>query len=396
MKTLKYNQNLIVIVANKHVNVQKNRNSSFKVITSTLNNLSPFNATKANIEEAMQEEDDYVEEAMLFIYNEYGQLIKEFETFMLDDYERECFNFQVYDFCVDEENDHMYLSTKQYGILRFDIKNKNYYFEDILFNGRLDLSELFSAQNMHKCQATCLNLIENEKNFSCSMKTTGKRRLIFNDRLFKRIISVQVDLNVQFNESQNFESNFSMKLRTNLIKCNINAGLTLDQRFVRQMISTETELICLFDDLNLINIYDLKTLLLKRSNNKKINLTSRLKNSFCLALDSYDSLYSTDGECIFNLDYIEFKSNKRIRPLIKKGENLSHIISWMSILTNSKLVLLSDAVQMENSFLFILKPVTTNSLVSPSVNKTVDSKNMPPRVDNENSEWTNVPLSVAN
>lgn len=187
-----------------------------------------------------------------------------------------------------------------------------------------------------------------------------------------------------------------MKLRTNLIKCNINAGLTLDQRFVRQMISTETELICLFDDLNLINIYDLKTLLLKRSNNKKINLTSRLKNSFCLALDSYDSLYSTDGECIFNLDYIEFKSNKRIRPLIKKGENLSHIISWMSILTNSKLVLLSDAVQMENSFLFILKPVTTNSLVSPSVNKTVDSKNMPPRVDNENSEWTNVPLSVAN
>lgn len=32
MKTLKYNQNLIVIIANKHVNVQKTRNGSFKKI----------------------------------------------------------------------------------------------------------------------------------------------------------------------------------------------------------------------------------------------------------------------------------------------------------------------------------------------------------------------------
>ena len=42
---------------------------------------------------------------------------------------------------------------------------------------------------------------------------------------------------------------------------------------------------------------------------------------------------------------------------MKKGENLSHIISWMTLLTNMKLILLSDAVQMENSLLFILNPV---------------------------------------
>lgn len=211
MKTLKFNQNLIVIVANKHVNMQT-RNTSFKAITSTLNNLSPFNVSK-NIEEAILEEDDYFEEAMIFIYNEYGQLIKEFESFMLDETTRESLNFQVYDLCVDEENDHLYLSTKQYGnynfsddpfkklsssfqnflgILRFKIKNKNFYFEDILFDGRIDLNELFIAQNMNKCKPTCLNLIENENHFSDSMKSTGKRRLIFNDRFFNRIIIIQV------------------------------------------------------------------------------------------------------------------------------------------------------------------------------------------------------------
>lgn len=116
MKTLKFNQNLIVIVANKHVNMQKNRNSGFKVITSTLNNLSPFNATYAkNIEEAMMDEDDYFEESMIFIYNEYGQLIKEFNSFQANVVDRQMLNFKVYDFCVDEDNDHMYLSTKQHG-----------------------------------------------------------------------------------------------------------------------------------------------------------------------------------------------------------------------------------------------------------------------------------------
>ncbi len=115
MKTLKYNQNLIVILANKHVDIQKN---SFKAIKSTLNNFSPFNgAYLKDSDYDLIEEDIYVEEAMLFIYNEYGQLIKKFNSFQLNEYndERELLCFKVYDFSVDEENDHMYLSTKRHG-----------------------------------------------------------------------------------------------------------------------------------------------------------------------------------------------------------------------------------------------------------------------------------------
>lgn len=388
MKSLKYNHNLIVIIASKHVN--KIRNSSFRVITSTLNNLSPFStANTTNLKEELIDEtcvadsEDFVEESKIIVYDEFGQLYKEFNSFLISENNitnnnnnnnnvdivnnRELFNFKINDLCVDEENDHLYLSTKKYGILRFEIIKKNYYFEDLIFNGRLDLSELFSAENnTNKFYPTCLNLIENESIFSDSMKTTNKRRLIFNDRLSKRIISIQIDLKTTNNllKKETETLSFTEKLLNNLIKCNINAGLTLDQRYVRQMVSTESELICLFDDLNLVNVYDLKTLLLKRttnnnnnSSNTKLNNLSAKKNLFCLAVDSFNYLYSTDGECIFNLDTSELKPNKRIRPLIKKGENLSHIISWMTLLTNMKLILLSDAVQMENSLLFILNPV---------------------------------------
>ena len=124
---------------------------------------------------------------------------------------------------------------------------------------------------------------------------------------------------------------------------------------------TQNELICLFDNCgsNIINIYNLKTLQFKRSN-QKANLESKnsysYKNTtFCLTLDSDYFLYSTNGKSIFNLDYVNFKKNNKINPSIRQGENLSHTITWMSILTNSKLVLLTDAIQMENSMLFILK-----------------------------------------
>jgi hypothetical protein len=129
------------------------------------------------------------------------------------------------------------------------------------------------------------------------------------------------------------------------------------------MVSTTDELICVFDDLSLINVYNLKTLQLKRTNRSIINMNEKRnkslkKNVMCLTLDSDMNLYSTNGKSIFNLDYLDFKQRKRISPSIKKGENLSHTICWMTILTNSKLVLLTDALQMENSMLFILKPAS--------------------------------------
>jgi hypothetical protein len=133
------------------------------------------------------------------------------------------------------------------------------------------------------------------------------------------------------------------------------------------MVSTTDELICVFDDLSLINVYNLKTLQLKRTNrsligmNEKQRNKSLKKNVMCLTLDSDMNLYSTNGKSIFNLDYAGFRQRKRISPSIKKGENLSHTICWMTILTNSKLVLLTDALQMENSMLFILKSASASA-----------------------------------
>ena len=129
------------------------------------------------------------------------------------------------------------------------------------------------------------------------------------------------------------------------------------------MVSTSDELICVFDDLSLINVYNLKTLQLKRTNRALIGMNEKRnkslkKNVMCLTLDSDMNLYSTNGKSIFNLDYFDFKQKKRISPSIKKGENLSHTICWMTILTNSKIALLTDALQMENSMLFILKPAS--------------------------------------
>ncbi len=151
MKSLKYNQNLIVILANKHVDIQKNYNR-FKTIKSTFNNFSPFNGTHLkDVEDNSSEEDIYVEEATLFIYNEYGQLIKNFNSFQLNasNDERKLLNFKVYDFTIDEENDHMYLSTKKHGKNQFFIflkLLKLVYFQ-IYFYGKSSLSFLYCIVN---------------------------------------------------------------------------------------------------------------------------------------------------------------------------------------------------------------------------------------------------------
>ncbi|CAF0774454.1 unnamed protein product [Brachionus calyciflorus] len=311
MKSLKYNQNLIVILGVKQLSSYRLRNS---------------------------------EEFKFLIYTEYGQLLKEFNSYLLnnDSGHRENFKNKIYDFCIDEENNHLYITTKEDGILRFSIRDTNHYLEDLVFDGRVDLSEMYEQEE--EIFPTCLSLIEDESMFKESMKTSGKRRLVFYDRISKRVITFQVDLT-----SQMSKENFS------IIKCYLNAGLTIEKQFIRQMVSTSSELICLFDDLNLINGYNLKTLQLTRTNQHQTKKSCKNTN-MCLTLDSVGYLYSTDGKSIFNLDY-DFEQQKRIRPSLGKGNNLSHTITWITLLTNSKLVLLTDALQMENSLLFILKPV---------------------------------------
>ena len=167
-----------------------------------MNNLTPFlgtaatttttttNAPSSSTDDVTATDDDdaeYVDESKLLVYDEYGLLVKEFGA--------ELFHFKAFDLCIDEENDHLYVSTRKYGIIRFDILEDNFYFEQIRFDGRLDMSELFEA---NKYFPTCMNLVENEEVFGDSMRTTGKRRLIFNDRDSQRIISVQVRIFLTF------------------------------------------------------------------------------------------------------------------------------------------------------------------------------------------------------
>ena len=158
MKSLKYNQNLIIILAYKQFNGTTRAKSNFmnintnngpfnmnfknKLTTTTRNNegnILQFNDINEydnlNYDQDFDVDDDF-EEMKIFIYNEFGQLLKEFDSFICSnnktDYKqyqnkaysnqnRQQFNFKIYDFCVDEEFNHLYLSSKKFGILRFYI-----------------------------------------------------------------------------------------------------------------------------------------------------------------------------------------------------------------------------------------------------------------------------------
>ena len=214
MKSLKFNQNLIVVLAYK----QTTSATKYKILASTLNNLSPFgqkeeillnennlgNILKENTPSPTPADTDSdldLDFDMKFlVYNEFGELLTELNSFVYDpscmlnqqnsqrmsmpnmdgQLPQRCpLSFKVSDFLVDEEYDHLYLSTKKHGILRFKIVENNFYMEDLIFDGRLDLSELYDEQNrVLKCVPTCLSLVENETVFKDSIRTTGNFRLL--------------------------------------------------------------------------------------------------------------------------------------------------------------------------------------------------------------------------
>lgn len=96
MKSLKFNQNLIIILAIKqNMKVIK---KNYKIISSTLNTFTPFavnngdNVGNGNLitpcfepNEDQSSLDEYCaeEEPKLFIYNEYGQLLREFNSYLV-------------------------------------------------------------------------------------------------------------------------------------------------------------------------------------------------------------------------------------------------------------------------------------------------------------------------
>ena len=131
------------------------------------------------------------------------------------------------------------------------------------------------------------------------------------------------------------------------------------QQTIFQIFTTNSEIICLLNDLVTIQVYYLATGLFKRDNKHKLSLFS-IDTIQALAIDSDYNIYSTDGYKLYSIDLNTFdlynicetldnNCNSNRRPLFNS-------IVLMDILINGKIILLKDVVQTENSVLYILNP----------------------------------------
>jgi hypothetical protein len=261
--------------------------------------------------------------------------------------------------CVDEDNSFLYVSTNNHEILRFKYSDS---FTDLLFDCVLDI-DLINLST-----PTCLNLI----------KTKANTYLLYSDRANKRLTSIKVPSNDSLKDGK--------------IKCELEWGVTVDQNlYVYQIVLTNTELVCLLNDFSTIQVYDAVTRVLKRDNKdilkRKCAKSSLRIHYFCT--DSDYNFYTTNGHSFLCMDINTFKFYQKFKPLRYDANsgpannniiNLNHSnskasclangshtngtsviplfesISFMKILTNGRLVLLKDAIQTENSELFIMKP----------------------------------------
>jgi hypothetical protein len=257
--------------------------------------------------------------------------------------------------CADEENSYLYVSTNNHEILRFKYLNN---FSDLLFDCVLDIDLL------NLSTPTCLYLI----------KTKAQTYLLYSDRLNKRLTSIKIPSNERPTDGK--------------MKCELEWGVTVDQHlYVYQIIPTNTELVCLLNDFSTVQVYDAATRVLKRDNRellkKKCGNSSFRIHYFCI--DSDFNFYTTNGHSFLCMDINTFKFYQKFKPLhqdavrnqsnnvinlnrpqgktgLSNGINgpstaapLFESISFMKILNNGRLVLLKDAIQTENSELFIMK-----------------------------------------
>lgn len=401
MKTLKFNMNLTLVLVNTSTN-NDNEQQFETILKSTLNSLYTSslaffksslttNTTTTNHNNntteaiSLNAEFIYCEKYetnldqngfKLLVFNEYGKLIKEFDSFSIGENnvnsrnKRVLFDFKVYDFAVDEQFNHFYLSTRKHGILRFNIVDRGSvnYLDELVFDGRLDLSE-FSRD----CFPTRLALIENEEHakFRETVLTSGKRRLVFQDRCSNRLVSIQCDLNHhtkrEMIDSNSLESIKMLDDNEGLysrhrITCAVNSGLTLNKNFIKQMLCTTVNLICLFES-NVVCVYNVKTLQLIKEiqfSSASVNFYKQLTCLCCVTATDLSSsssslststlFYASNGRSCFQFDAAKI-SRKWKPPSTMLGEGL---IGWMEILANGKLVLLTDSLQMECASLCFL------------------------------------------
>ena len=153
--------------------------------------------------------------------------------------------------CVDEVNTHLYISlNKPSQIYRFFYSNN---FGYLILDGVLDLTEL---NQMRNSTPTCLHLVTNN---SLSAATPNDDRILFfGDRLNRCLTSIKVSVNSVCNSQQ---------LSFNKIKCEPLRSVTVDEKFYpSQILTTNNEIVCLFDDLATVQIFDLLTYLPTRDN----------------------------------------------------------------------------------------------------------------------------------
>jgi hypothetical protein len=358
--TLKlHSSNLIIISVNKYMNrhrrsssglfaqiknqifFTKTSDSGMKRSESFFNDDDLMESEYSIIDKTDTYEDD-TDDSKLIVYTEFGELVNQISCYYLDNEKqlRKEFYFHILGMCVDEINSHLYLSLNKPSLIyRFSYSNNLNF---LILDGILDLNEL---NQMRNTTPTCLTLFT-------SNNSNDYRILFFGDRLNKCLTSIKVSLKAS---NENNEQLLSYKK----IKCEPLRSVTVDEKFYpSQILTTNDEIICLFNDLATIQIYDLNTYLPIRDNKEYVNRKySKLKlqlNYFCM--DSDYNLYTTNGHSFLSMNLKTLKFNQKFKPKINEAENFFESISFMNILTNGKLVLVKDAIQTENSELFIIKP----------------------------------------
>lgn len=328
MLTIKTNLNYILISLNRYMNKIKKSSSLFTFpfnlfskqedITQSLtqSSITPLSPTQSN-------DDEFKDESRIVVFSEFGEKVNHYDSYLIGT-NRRYFNFKILGMTIDKEYSHLYISTSRSSIIRF--KYDEIFNSDLIFDGQLDLEEVKQTYGM------------NPSVLHMTIDKNHQRFLLFSDRSNNRVTSIRVST----------ESTVDR-----VIKCELIWGITVDSTFyVQQIITTHDELICLLNDFNTIIVYDLQTQKLKRDNRA---LAKSQVNYFFK--DSNSVFYSTNGHSFHAFNIESFRVYQKLKPSSGcTNQILFESIIFMKILTNGKLVLVKDAIQTDNSELFILQP----------------------------------------
>ena len=180
--------------------------------------------------------------------------------------------------------------------------------------------------------------------------------LLFGDRENRRLIKMKVWRD--------------RRTASGRVRCECEWGVTVDKKlYPHQIVRSRNEIFCLLSDLSTIHFYNYETCTLVRDNRHSSRDCKLTMSYFCV--DSDENFYTTNGHSFYAINVNTFKIYQKFKPRTRRvsdgplnssdsaSENMVNLfesIAFMQILNNGKLVLLKDAIQAENSELYILKP----------------------------------------